>query len=200
MLVGDTLGCGCSGAGASLAKFSAFDVADNMRVTTEVNMGMVTPDDLLTVPESTWNPGATAYLFAPFPVNAGQWQSDQMVNQFVKNQDGRWYSDPGADVHYPDLMALALAAPIRYVDNPEPVKVIDTVIVSPESPLPSAPVDLQKLAVEGEGVQFATEIGVEVPVSTVGLEDTPIVTVAKGIPWWVWLAGGAATIYALTRK
>ena len=201
MQIVDAIGCGCSGAGANLELVS--DVEPQMetqfQLVTTQEVDMVTPDDLLLVPESTWLPGAVAYLFAPFPVNTGQWQSDQMVNRFIKNQDGRWYSDPGADVGYPDLMALALAAPIRSVDNPESMKVIDVVVVSPEPPLPSAPVDLEKIAITGKGgVQFDTEIGVEKVVAV--QEPLAVKEIAKRIPWWVWALGGVGTIYVLTRK
>jgi len=191
---------------------------------TSASTGMITPEDLLNVPESTWLTGAIAYLFSPFPVNAGQWQSDQMVNKFIKNLDGRWYSDPGADVGYPDLMALSLAAPIRSVDNPERVKVIQVEIVTPPEDIPSAPIDLEMIALMGEGSQFATEIGVEVEVredarfatekvevtaenigvtanDTVAMhEPTEITSKPKGVPWWVWAGGAALGIYVLTRK
>lgn len=180
----------------------------------------VTPDDLLLVPESTWLTGAIAYLFAPFPVDTGLWQSDQMVNEFVKIPDGRWQSVPAGNIHYPDLMALALAAPIRSVDNPEPEKIIEVEIVTPPESIPSAPIDLERIAIEGEGSQFGTEIGVEVDTWAIGFvlpvddvakqpeektadamdERTKITSKPNGIPWWVWAGGAALGIYVLTRK
>jgi len=166
--------------------------------------GMITPDNLLAVPESTWLTGAIANLFAPFPVNTGLWQSDQMVNQFVKIPDGRWQSVPAADIYYPDLMALSLAAPVRSVDNPEAVEVIEYELVSPPEPIPSAPIDLQRIAFEGDSIQFATSVGIWQPVekktAVATNEQTQITSKPNGVPWWVWAGGAALGIYVLTRK
>lgn len=202
MVAADFL-CGCQGAGSNGVDPTDY-TADQ-----QTEFEMITPDDLIDVPEQTWEPGSVARLVAPFPVNAGQWEADQMVSQFVKTQDGRWLSSPGANIHYPDLVALALATPIEFVENAQVARVIDVEVISPVEPLPSAPIDLGRIAIEGQGVQFDTETGVEQNAllnhsavkkgKTIASDYTPS-EIVKKIPWWVWLVGGGLGLYAITRK
>jgi hypothetical protein len=69
-------------------------------------------------PETDFPVGSVALLATPFPVDRGIWAEPRLVERFVKRSNGRWVSDPGADVSFPTLRALALAAPVVSVDVP----------------------------------------------------------------------------------
>lgn len=94
----------------------------------------MTPDALLSTPESQFPIGSQAKLFAPTPVDRGAWVEPRLVDTFVKTPNGRWTSYPGNDVNYPTLAALALATPIQEVFTPGQGEIVDGDLAMDQEP------------------------------------------------------------------